>query len=458
MTDLDSLFKAIEGVTGKKAITREQEELVCHSFDATGRSFMPDMVVFPTSTLEVAKILEIATQYKVCVTPRGSGSGMTGGSLPLGGGIVIVMGRMNRILEIDNENLTARVETGVITGDLHKAVEQLGLFYPPDPASSSFCTLGGNIGECAGGPRAVKYGVTRDYVLGLTAVLPSGQIIHTGVKTAKGVAGYDLTRLIVGSEGTLAVVTEVTLRLLPLPGAVKTMAVVFDSIKKAAETVSGIIRESVVPRCVEFLDRASIDCVREEVKLDLTPGVEAILIIEVDGSREVVEADAVKIEAYCRKMGALNVVVAATPQEAVDLWKARKALSPALFKIAPNKINEDIVVPINRIPEMVAKIESIKKSSGLTIVSFGHAGDGNIHCNIMYDKRDEDQLKRAEAAVDELFDATLSLGGTITGEHGVGITKKKYFVREIGQAEIELMRGIKRVFDPGNLLNPGKIF
>lgn len=458
MTDLDSLFKAIEGVTGKKAITREQEELVCHSFDATGRSFMPDMVVFPTSTLEVAKILEIATQYKVCVTPRGSGSGMTGGSLPLGGGIVMVMGRMNRILEIDNENLTARVETGVITGDLHKAVEQLGLFYPPDPASSSFCTLGGNIGECAGGPRAVKYGVTRDYVLGLTAVLPSGQIIHTGVKTAKGVAGYDLTRLIVGSEGTLAVVTEVTLRLLPLPGAVKTMAVVFDSIKKAAETVSGIIRESVVPRCVEFLDRASIDCVREEVKLDLTPGVEAILIIEVDGSREVVEADAVKIEAYCRKMGALNVVVAATPQEAVDLWKARKALSPALFKIAPNKINEDIVVPINRIPEMVAKIESIKKSSGLTIVSFGHAGDGNIHCNIMYDKRDEDQLKRAEAAVDELFDATLSLGGTITGEHGVGITKKKYFVREIGQAEIELMRGIKRVFDPGNLLNPGKIF
>lgn len=458
MTDLDSLYKAIEKVTGKQRITREPEELVCHSFDATGRSVVPDIVVFPAATLEVSKILEIASSYKVCVTPRGSGSGMTGGTLPMGGGIVMAMGRMNRILEIDTENLIARVEPGVVTGDLHRVVEQRGLFYPPDPASASFCTIGGNIGECAGGPKAVKYGVTRDYVLGLEAVLPSGRIIHTGVKTAKGVAGYDLTRLIVGSEGTLAVVTAVTLRLIPLPEAVKTMAVVFDSIKKAAETVSGIIRESVVPRCVEFLDRASIDCVRKDVKLDLPGTVEAILIIEVDGSRETVEVDARKVEAYCHKQGASAVVVAGTPEEAAELWKARKALSPAMFKIAPNKINEDIVVPINRIPDMVAKIESIKKSSGLTVVSFGHAGDGNIHCNIMYDKRDKDQLKRAEAAVDALFDATLSLGGTITGEHGVGITKKPYLLKEVGPTEIEIMRGIKQVFDPGNLLNPGKIF
>jgi glycolate oxidase len=406
----------------------------------------------------VSKILEIATRYKVCVTPRGSGSGMTGGTLPMGGGIVMAMGRMNHILEIDTDNLIARVEPGVVTGDLHRAVEQQGLFYPPDPASSSFCTIGGNIGECAGGPRAVKYGVTRDYVLGLEAVLPSGRIIHTGVRTARGVAGYDLTRLIVGSEGTLAVVTAVTLRLLPLPGAVKTMAAVFHSIKQAAETVSGIIRESVVPRCVEFLDRASIDTVRKDVNLDLSGKVEAILIIEVDGSRETVEADALKIRDYCRRQGASAVVVAGTPQEAADLWKARKALSPAMFKIAPNKINEDIVVPISRIPDMVATIESIKKSSGLTVVSFGHAGDGNIHCNIMYDKRDKDQVKRAEAAVDELFDATLAFGGTITGEHGVGVTKKPYLLKEVGPTEIEIMRGIKQVFDPGNLLNPGKIF
>lgn len=458
MKDLDALYKDLERVTGRQGVTREPEELVCYSFDATGRSIVPDIVVFPATTQEVSKILGISTRYKVCVTPRGSGSGMTGGTLPMGGGIVMAMARMNHILEIDTENLIARVEPGVVTGDLHRAVEQLGLFYPPDPASSSFCTIGGNIGECAGGPRAVKYGVTRDYVLGLEAVLPSGRIIHTGVKTAKGVAGYDLTRLIVGSEGTLAVVTAVTLRLIPLPGAVKTMAVVFDSIKKAAETVSGIIRESVVPRCVEFMDRASIDSVRKDVKLDLSGTVEAILIIEVDGSRETVEADARKIEAYCRKQGASAVVVAGTPQEAAELWKARKALSPAMFKIAPNKINEDIVVPINRIPDMVATIESIKTSSGLTIVSFGHAGDGNIHCNIMYDKRDKDQVKRAEAAVDALFDATLNLGGTITGEHGVGVTKKSYLLKEIGPGEIEIMRGIKQVFDPGNLLNPGKIF
>ena len=272
MTNLGSLFEEIEKVTGKKGVTREPEELVCYSFDATGRSFLPDMVVFPASTLEVSKIFEIAARYKVCITPRGSGSGMTGGTLPINGGIVMVMARMNQIIEIDRENFIARVQPGVITADLHHSVEQQGLFYPPDPASSAFCTIGGNIGECAGGPRAVKYGVTRDYVLGLEAVLPSGQIIHTGVATAKGVAGYDLTRLIVGSEGTLAVVTEVTLRLVPLPEAVKTMAVVFDSIKKAAETVSGIIRESVVPRCVEFLDRASIDCVRNDIKLEPFPG------------------------------------------------------------------------------------------------------------------------------------------------------------------------------------------
>ncbi|MBI9088550.1 MAG: FAD-binding protein [Desulfobacterium sp.] len=458
MTLPDSLYRELEKITGSAGITTDPEELVCYSFDATARSFLPDIVVFPSSTLQVSKILELATRHSVCVTPRGSGSGMTGGTLPVKGGIVMVMTRMNRIVEIDTENLVARVEPGVVTGDLHRAAEKQGLFYPPDPASSAFCTIGGNIGECAGGPRAVKYGVTRDYVLGLEAVLPSGQIIKTGVSTAKGVAGYDLTRLIVGSEGTLAVVTGIILRLVPLPEAVKTMSAVFNSMKTAAETVSGIIRESVVPRCIEFVDRASIDCVREDIDLDLSSDVRAILIIEVDGTAQTVAADTVKLERYCLDKGASTVVIAQTPAEAKELWKARKALSPALFKIASGKLNEDIVVPISRIPEMVARIESIQERSGLTIVSFGHAGDGNIHCNIMYDKRDKDQLQRAEAAVDELFDATLALGGTITGEHGVGITKQKYLSREIGDTELAVMKGIKKVFDPGNLLNPGKIF
>ena len=384
---------------------------------------------------------------------------MTGGSLPLEGGVVLAMGRMNRIHDIDEENFTAGVEPGVITGDFHKAVEKKGLFYPPDPASSAFCTLGGNIGECAGGPRAVKYGVTRDYVLGLEAVLPTGEIIHTGVKTAKGVAGYDLTRLIVGSEGTLAVVTRMRLRLIPLPEKIETLSACFTDIHQAARTVSAIIRRGIVPRCVEFLDRSSLELVRDALGASvIVTGAAALLILEVDGKKEMVDAAARELRSLCDDMGAVKVVTARGPEEAAGIWKARKALSPLLYKLAPHKINEDIVVPINRIPDMVEFIEALQQKSGLTIVSFGHAGDGNIHCNIMYDKRDAAQCHRARKAVDALFDHTVKLGGTITGEHGVGITKKPYLAKEIGAVEIELMGRIKALFDPKNILNPGKIF
>ncbi|MBF0378630.1 MAG: FAD-binding protein [Desulfamplus sp.] len=453
----ESLYKSFNKITNGYA-TVSPEELCCYAYDATGQTFMPDIVVFPSSTSEVSQILEIASKEKIPVIPRGSGSGMTGGSLAVQGGIVMAMSRMNRIIEIDCDNLTAKVEPGVITGEFHKAVEKYKLFYPPDPASSSFCTIGGNLGECAGGPKAVKYGVTRDYVLGLEAVLSSGQIINTGVKTAKGVAGYDLTRLIVGSEGTLAVITQATLKLLPLPESVKTMAALFPTIDHAAKAVSAIIKESVVPRCLEFLDKSSIDCVRSQFGFDVPYNINAILIIEVDGTNQVVAQDAQKIREFCISKGAVKVIIAADSKEATTLWSARKALSAALFKIAPNKINEDIVVPISLIPEMVKRIEQIKDRTQLTIVSFGHAGDGNIHCNIMYNKQDEKQLTLAESAMDELFAHTLELGGTITGEHGVGITKMKYLPKEVKESEMEIMRGIKRVFDPHNILNPGKIF
>jgi glycolate oxidase len=365
---------------------------------------------------------------------------------------------MNKIFDVDENLFIVKVQPGVIVSDLHKIVEQKNLFYPPDPASSSVCTIGGNIGECAGGPRAVKYGVTRDYVLGLRAVLPSGEVIQTGVSTAKGVAGYDLTNLIVGSEGTLAVVTQVTLRLLPKPETIKTMAVVFDSMKKAARTVSGIMREAVIPRCVEYLDQASLDLVKDSISFDLPDNARALLIIELDGDGYIVEKDAQNIKDLCFSYGAIDVMVAKDSDESQKLWSARKALSPVLYKIAPNKMNEDIVVPIDKIPDMVEMTQQIQKTSGLKVVSFGHAGDGNIHCNIMYHKADESEFKRAKKAVDELFDATLNLGGTITGEHGVGITKMKYLPKEIGATQIELMRGIKKVFDPYNILNPGKIF
>ncbi|MBF0234960.1 MAG: FAD-binding protein [Desulfamplus sp.] len=453
----DYLYKYLYQITNGNA-TKEPEELCCYAYDATGRTFMPDAVVFPGSTSEVSEILKLASLEKIPVIPRGSGSGMTGGSLAVHGGIVMVMSRMNRILEIDCDNFIARVEPGVVTGDFHRAVEQKGLFYPPDPASSAFCTLGGNLGECAGGPKAVKYGVTRDYVLGLEAVIPSGAIIKTGVRTAKGVAGYDLTRLIVGSEGTLAVVTQATLKLLPLPESVKTMAVLFPTIHQAAKTVSEIIKESVVPRCVEFLDKSSIDCVREQIGFNLPGDIQAILIIEVDGSLQTAQQDAAKVEKFCIDKGATDVIIASDSKQSAELWSARKALSTSLFKLAPDKINEDIVVPLNQIPEMVHRIENIKKRTGLTIVSFGHAGDGNIHCNIMYHKKNPRERMLAESAMDELFDHTLELGGTITGEHGVGITKMKYLPKEIGESEMEIMRGIKKVFDPDNILNPGKIF
>ncbi|NOX34037.1 MAG: FAD-binding protein [Deltaproteobacteria bacterium] len=453
-----SVFRHLQKISGKDNVTRDKEELVCYSYDATGDLYLPDAVIFPGSENEISKILNLASKENLIVVPRGAGSGMTGGAVPVNGGLVIVTSRMNNIIKIDKNNFFIKVQPGVIVSDIHKSVEEKGLFYPPDPASSSVCTIGGNVGECAGGPRAVKYGVTRDYVLGLNAVLPSGKLIKTGVTTAKGVAGYDLTRLIVGSEGTLAVVTEITLKLLPKPESVKTMAVFFDSLQKAAVTVSGIMRNAVVPRCVEYLDEACLHLVKDHLKFDLPENSKALLIIELDGDTMGVEKDAMNIEKLCLSHQALNVIIAKDQTHAQKLWDARKALSPVLYKIATNKINEDIVVPIDKIPDLVQATQKIQKISGLNVVCFGHAGDGNIHCNIMYNKADKNESERAERAVDELFKVVLSLGGTITGEHGIGMTKMKYLPHEIGQAQIDLMKGIKKVFDPENILNPGKIF
>jgi len=453
-----SLFRRLQKISGKLYVTREKEELLCYSYDATGNSFLPDAIIFPGSENEVALILKLASKEQLIVVPRGAGSGMTGGAVPVKGGLVMGTSRMNKIFDIDENNFIVRVQPGAIVSDIHRCVEEKGLFYPPDPASSSVCTIGGNIGECAGGPRAVKYGVTRDYVLGLRAVLPSGEIIKTGVSTAKGVAGYDLTRLIVGSEGTLAVVTEITLKLLRKPEAIKTMAVFFDSMQTAAGTVSAIMKDTTVPRCVEYLDETCIELVKDSLRFDLPEGIKAMLILELDGNINYIEKDAENIKKLCFSYDALDVLVAKDQTEAQKLWDARKALSPILYKIANNKMNEDIVVPINKIPDMVQVIQEIQKRSGLKVVSFGHAGDGNIHCNIMYNKTDQNELERAEKAVDEIFDATLSFGGTISGEHGVGMTKLEYLPREIGATQIELMKGIKKVFDPENILNPGKIF
>ena len=458
MTLDDSTFEKIRSIVGARYCSRKKEDLACYAYDATANRYLPDAVVFPKDAVEISKIIKLANSEEFYVIPRGSGSGMTGGSVAVMGGVVLVMTRLNRIIEIDTDNLIAVAEPGVITASFHREVEKLGLFYPPDPSSAEFSTLGGNLAECAGGPRAVKYGVTRDYVLGLKAVLPTGEIIETGVKTAKGVVGYDLTRLLVGSEGTLGIITEMTLKLISLPEAVRTMTAVFHEVGKAAETVSEIIRRGIVPRTIEFMDRASIICVENYLKIGLSVDAGALLLIEVDGRAEETESAINRLAELCINLGAREVAIAKTKEEAAVIWKARKAISPALFTYAPDKINEDIVVPRSRIPDMVRRIEEMKSKTGLTIVSFGHAGDGNIHFNIMLDKKNKEEVKKALAAVEELFDYTVELGGTISGEHGIGITKAQYMPKEIGIDEMELMKKLKRLFDPKGILNPGKIF
>ena len=454
----DTAFKKLQNKLGKSNCSRKKEDLVCYAYDATARAYLPDAVCFPGNTQEVSAVLNLANSEGFFVIPRGSGSGMTGGSLAVSGGVILVMARFNRILEIDKGNLIAHVEPGVVTGRFHRAVEKEGLFYPPDPASSEFATLGGNMAECAGGPRAVKYGVTRDYVLGLEAVLPTGEIIHTGVQTSKGVVGYDLTRLLIGSEGTLGIITQMTLRLLPLPETVRAMTAVFDKIETAAETVSEVIRRGIIPRTIEFMDNASIRCVESRLKIGLPVHAEALLLMEVDGRVQETEILIDQLKTVCISSGATDIQIADSQQEMDNLWKARKAIAPALFQYGPDKINEDIVVPRSKIPDMVRRINSLKEETGLVMVSFGHAGDGNIHFNIMLDKKNKTELKKAEYAIDVLFDYTLKLGGTISGEHGVGITKAAYIEKEIGSVELNLMKKIKKVFDPKGILNPGKIF
>lgn len=453
-----SLIKKLSRIVGKENIATAKEDLICYSYDATNQKFLPDAVVFPKSPAEISLILKLANQENFPVVPRGAGSGFSGGSLPVEGGVVVSLERMNKILKIDEDNLIAVVEPGVITGELQWAVEDLGLFYPPDPSSLKFCTMGGNVAECAGGPRAVKYGVTKDYVLGLEVVLPTGEIINTGVQTLKGVVGYDLTRLMVGSEGTLGIVTKIILKLLPLPEATKTMLAVFPHLEYAATTVSSIISVRIIPSALEFMDKNSISCVDDYPSMGLPADVEALLLIEVDGAKELIENQAETMKKICLDNGAREVRIAGGKREVKKLWQVRRAISPALAKLKPNKINEDIVVPRSKIPDAIIGVREIAKKYNLINANFGHAGDGNIHVNIMIDKSDKAEYEGAEKAVKEIFEIVLGLGGTISGEHGIGISKMPYIDMELSRPVIEVMKKIKQSLDPKGILNPGKIF
>lgn len=450
-------YNKLQQIVGGQNCSRAPEDQVCYAYDATRKCFNPEAVVFPATAEEVAAILKLACAEGIAVTPRGAGSGMSGGALPVRGGIALVMTRFNRVLHIDCDNLIAVAEPGVTTGSFQKMVEKEGLFYPPDPASADFSTLGGNLAECAGGAKAVKYGVTRDYVRGLQAVLPTGEIIRTGVQTAKGVVGYDLTRLIVGSEGTLAVITEMTLRLLPLPETVRTLTAVFARMESAAEAVADIIRRGIIPRAIEYMDNAAIRCVEGYLHAGLPIDAEAILLIEVDGSTDAVHESMARLTPVLEQNNAFQIDTAESAEQAARLWKARKSISPALFAYGSEKINEDIVVPRSRIPDMVRKIRELSEKTGLTMVSFGHAGDGNIHLNVMVDKENPEEIERAYRVIDEIFDYTLALGGTISGEHGVGTAKAAWMPREISPEVLALMKRIKAAFDPAGILNPGKM-
>jgi len=449
-------MKTIKDILPGKVST-SPEELYCYGFDASSTQGIPLAVVRPVTTEDVSKIASFASENNVSLVPRGAGSGMTGGAVPLNGSVVLSFEGMNRIVDIDERSMIATVEPGVINGQFQDRLEPLNLFYPPDPSSMGFCTIGGNVAENAGGPRAVKYGVTRDYVLGLEVVLPDGSVINTGSRTFKGVVGYDITSLMVGSEGTLGIITKVFLKLLPLPEETVTLLCSFPDLDKAALAVPEITSSGIIPSVLEFMDREAILAVEQYKPVGMPLDAEAVLLIESDGTRRHVLEEAEKIASVCKSLGA-DVRIADDVFSRKRLWESRRALSPALYHISPTKINEDIVVPRARIPDMLKALKGIAIRHDLRIVNFGHAGDGNIHVNIMTDENDTEDFRRATEAVKDVFEVALSLDGTISGEHGIGLTKAPYLDMELSGASISLMKAIKNVFDPEGILNPGKIF
>ncbi|WP_179234468.1 glycolate oxidase subunit GlcD [Heyndrickxia coagulans] len=446
-------------VVGRENYDDTQAGRLVYSYDASPQfQVMPDAVVAPRNKAEVQAVVKLCNEYRIPVVPRGSGSNLCAGTCPVEGGIVLLFKHMNRILEIDEENLTVTVEPGVITLDMIKAVEAKGLFYPPDPSSMKISTIGGNINENSGGLRGLKYGVTRDYVLALEAVLASGEVIRTGGKLAKDVAGYDLTRLLVGSEGTLAVITEATLKLLPMPEAKKTMLALYQDIEACAQTVSDIIANRIIPATLEFLDQPTLQAVEAFAHIGLPTNVKAVLLIEQDGPQEVVERDIEKIAEICRKQHAVDVKVAASPEHAEALMTARRSALSALARLKPTTILEDATVPRSEVAKMVVAINEIAEKYGLHIGTFGHAGDGNLHPTCLADIRDQDEMERVEKAFAEIFQKAIELGGTITGEHGVGMAKAPYLEWKLGKPGIGVMNAIKNALDPNHILNPGKVF
>jgi glycolate oxidase len=454
------MIDRLTAIVGRENVLLTPEDLAVYSYDGTFAEGQPQVVVLPNSTEQISQLIRLAGEVRLPVVPRGMGSGLAAGSVPMPqGGMVLSLTRMNHILEIDTQNATVRTEAGVVTADLQSAVEKQGLFYPPDPSSIRHSTIGGNIACNAGGPRCLKYGVTGDYVLGLTVVLADGRILKTGGKPIKDVTGYDLNGLFTGSEGTLGLVTEALLRLIAKPAFARTALAEFNALLDASRAVNAILRAGIVPATLELMDQTAITCIEEAMHLGLNTQVEAVLLIETDGSGEqTVQREIEAAARICQENGASTVKLARDETERNNLWKARRSISPSLARKAPNKLGEDITVPRSAIPEIVQRLRAISAKYELPVVIFGHAGDGNLHPNILFDKRQPEQWAKVEQMVSEIFAASLAVGGTLSGEHGVGVLKRPYLEAALGPVSMDVQRQIKRALDPLNILNPGKMF
>ena len=454
-----TLLQDFAAIVGKRYALGDLESLAVYGYDSTPElESIPGAVLLPGSNEEVVAIMRLCHEAGVSVTPRGSGTNLSGGSISANSGVVIQTSRLNGIIEIDEENLTATVEPGVITSALHRVVEERGLFYPPDPGSMNISTMGGNVAENSGGLRGLKYGVTADYVMGLETVLADGELLKTGGKVVKDVAGYSLNPLLVSSEGTLGLFTGITVKLIPKPQAKVTMLAHFPALQDAALAVSAIIAAKVIPATLEFLDKVTIKCVEEYAHVGLPLDVDAVLLIEVDGHPVVVAEEAAAVAEICKRHRCSFFQTAKDADEALKLATARRTALSALARLRPTTILEDATVPRSCIAPMLGVIQEAAKKYNVTIGTFGHAGDGNLHPTCLTDERDKDEIARAHAAFSEIFDAAIAMGGTITGEHGVGLAKKRYLPRLVGESGIKIMRGIKNAFDPKGILNPGKVF
>lgn len=452
------LIEAMEKIVGKEHVLHSPEALYEYSYDATpGHSYMPDVVVSPGTVQEVSEIMKFANAHRIPVYPRGSGTNLSAGTAPLKGGIVLLMLRFDKIVDVDLENLIAEVEVGVIVQDINDHIAQFGLIYPPDPGTVKTASLGGTIAENSGGLRGLKYGITKNYVQGLEVVLANGDIIHTGGKNVKDVSGYDMTKLFTGSEGTLGIVTKALLKLMPAPEATKSMIAVFDSIDDAGKAVSGIIAAKIIPATLEILDNATIRTVEDFTHVGLPVDADAILLIEVDGNPIVVEDEKAKVLEVLKANNAREVTLAKSAEHKEQLWTARRMALPCLAKLRPTTFVEDATIPRSKIPDFLRIVTKASKDHNVTIGTFGHAGDGNMHPTIVCDLRDEDEMKRVHDAMDDIFKGALAMGGTLSGEHGIGLGKLPWMEQQHGKEGMNAMKAVKRALDPNLILNPGKL-